>query len=222
MKRCENCRIKVKGTHQFCPLCNSKLIIEEDEERDEFPKEYPGNQEKSRMLKLISILLFINGFVCVLINTIYPTAISWSTLVVIVLIGVRIGLGIAVAKHRRILKHLFQQTILIVGITIIIDYLFTGSTGWSISYILPSVCSFAMIMMYALSKILHMQAGEYMIYFIIDTIFGILPVIFIKFGMVSTIVPSIICITISLISIIILILFEGDIMYSELKRRLHV
>ena len=222
MKWCESCGVKVKGSHEYCPLCDAKLICTKEETMDEFPREYPINKQKSRMLKLASILLCLNGIICVLINTIYPTSINWSMIVVVVLVSVRIGLGIAVAKHGRVLKHLFQQSILIVGMSIGINYIFAGDISWAISYILPNVCSFMMIVMYAFSKILNMQAGEYMIYFMIDTIFGILPVAFIRLNLVTTVIPSLVCIGISLISIGILLLFEGEIMYSELKRRLHV
>ncbi len=222
MRWCESCNIKVKGSNEYCPLCDSKLTGTVEEFMDEFPKEYHINKQNSKILRLASILLLISGIVCLVINTLYPTPISWAMIVVIVLIGVRVGLGIAVAKHDRVLKHLFQQSIVIVGVTVGVNYFFTGNINWAISYILPNVCSFMMIVMYASSKILNMQPGEYMIYFVLDTIFGVLPVAFIRLNMVTTLIPSLICIGISTISIIILLLFEGEIMYSELKRRLHV
>ena len=108
MKWCESCGVKVKGSHEYCPLCDAKLICTKEETMDEFPREYPINKQKSRMLKLASILLCINGIICVLINTIYPTSINWSMIVVVVLVSVRIGLGIAVAKHGRVLKTSFS------------------------------------------------------------------------------------------------------------------
>ncbi len=219
MKRCEKCQVSIKGTHDSCPLCGRELVG--DGTRDEFPTEYPENVEKSRVLNILTVLLLINGIICLTINTIYPTPISWGKIVVVVLIGVRISLGIAVAKHKRILKYLFQQSLIIVGICIVVDY-FTGNNGWGISYVLPNVCTFAMIIMYLTSRILSLHVGEYMIYFILYIIFGIIPVVFIRLDLVSSIIPSIACICTSLISICIILVFEGELMYSELRRRLHV
>ena len=102
-----------------------------------------------------------------------------------------------------------------------LDY-FTGRHGWSITFVIPIIFTLAMIVMYMLSKILHLQTGEYIIYLLLDALFGIIPILFLVTDSVKYTIPSFICIMVSLSSVTALIIFEGRTMFSELKRRLHI
>lgn len=97
-----------------------------------------------------------------------------------------------------------------------------GWIGWSIDYVIPTVCVLAMIVMAVGAKILKIGVGDLIIYLLIDAIFGFVPAIFIIFKWVNVQFPSVICVAVSIISLSAMILFEGDNMKTELKKRMHI
>ena len=96
--------------------------------------------------------------------------------------------------------------------TIFLDT-YIGFTGWSLDIVMPIVFMAAMILMYFLSKILRLKASDYIIYLLIDALFGILPLILILCGLANHIVLSI---------VLALLIFEGKAMLEELNKRFHV
>ena len=98
----------------------------------------------------------------------------------------------------------------------------TGAHGWAITFVIPIILTLAMVVMYVVSKVLHLQVGDYMIYLLIDALFGLIPLVLLLTGQVFTDIPSLICILTSIISVVGLVIFEGNNMVSELKRRLHL
>ena len=63
--------------------------------------------------------------------------------------------------------------------------LFTGRRGWSIDYVIPAICVLAMIAMAAIAIVLRLRIEEYMIYVLLDGLFGIVPLLFLTLGSVS-------------------------------------
>jgi len=57
---------------------------------------------------------------------------------------------------------------------------------------------------------------------IIDSIFGITPIVFLLTGLLQVVIPTIVCIGVSIVSLSALIIFEGENMKGELKKRLHI
>ncbi|PHV72225.1 hypothetical protein CS063_01750 [Sporanaerobium hydrogeniformans] len=221
MKTCEKCGVQLKGKGNNCPLCQNELIGSNEGEEAVFPLNDQRQKETHMVIKVINFMMLCVGIMSVFFNVLYPVEIWWSLIVVLTLIGVRVSLFIAIAKHKNILKYLWNQSLVIIAFAIVIDYI-SGNHGWAITFVLPIIFTLAMIIMYLISKILHLQVGDYMIYLLLDAVFGIIPILFLLLQSVTTAIPSLICIMVSIISVIALISFEGPSMYSELKRRLHV
>ena len=221
MKWCEKCKVKIIGSKNYCPLCQNELIGRGQVDEDIFPTSYKGNKERHMIMKIVSFMMTLVGILSVFLNILFTTEIWWALIVVVTLICIRISLNIAMAKHKNILKYLLHQSLIIIVLALFIDYV-TGGHGWAVTFVLPMIFTLAMILMYLLSKILHLQAGEYMIYLLLDALFGIIPIVFLVTNSVRTPIPSLVCIMISMISVTALIIFEGSAMYSELKRRLHI
>jgi hypothetical protein len=89
-------------------------------------------------------------------------------------------------------------------------------------FVIPIACVVAMVVMAATAKIMRLAVRNFIIYFLLDGIFGIIPVLFIAFHLLRVIYPSIICVTVSLISISALALFEGENMKEELNKKMHI
>ena len=56
----------------------------------------------------------------------------------------------------------------------------------------------------------------------IDALFGIVPLLFLLLGWLRVFYPSVICVAVSLLSLCALLLFEGERMRMEVKKRLHL
>ena len=59
--------------------------------------------------------------------------------------------------------------------------------------------------------------SDYLIYFVMDAVFGIVPVIFLLVGIIDIPLPTVICVTGSIISLASLWVFSGKSLWEELK-----
>jgi hypothetical protein len=73
-----------------------------------------------------------------------------------------------------------------------------------------------------ISKIRRFPIEDYILYIIIDGLFGVIPILFILFGLLDVLYPTVICIATSIISLSTIMIFEDKKLMAEIKRRLHV
>lgn len=221
MQRCIHCKVDIKGDHTVCPLCASILEGEGDSKDDVFPHIPTIYEEFNlfiRILILISIIAVVASFA---INMIFTKESSWSLLVAAGVLCMWISLFFIIRKKNNIAKTILWQVGIICVLSVIWDKSM-GWIGWSIDYVIPSVCVLAMIVMAVGAKILKIGVRDLIFYLLIDIIFGFIPAIFIIFGGLNVIFPSVICVGVSIISLSALILFEGDNMKAELNKRMHI
>jgi len=221
MKYCSKCKTHITGSLTYCPLCQNELVVVNEKVEELYPTLYENDTTNYMILKIFGFISVVVSILSIFINIIIPARILWSPIVVVTFGCLWISLLSAISKHKNILKYLLYQSIIISLFSMFLDY-FTGRHGWAITFVIPVVFTLAMIVMYMLSKILRLQAGEYMIYLLLDALFGIIPILFLVTDSVKYTMPSFICIMVSLISVMALIIFEGRAMLSELKRRLHI
>ena len=221
MLTCDNCKVSLKGNHKVCPLCGG-IIPDSDEEQEEIypyiPTIYQEFNIMIRAMILISISAVIISFA---INAIFTKDSRWSFFVAAGILCMWISLFLIIRKKNNIPKTIVWQVALI-GILSILWDRSMGWLGWSIDFVIPTVCVGAMIVMAIAAKLLKIGVRELIIYLFVDVIFGFVPIIFILFDWLHVIFPSIICVAASAISLAALILFEGDNMKAELKKRMHI
>ena len=221
MKYCNKCKTHITGSLIYCPLCQNELVVVDEKVEELYPSTYENDTTNHTILKILGFISVVLSILAIFINIIIPAQIWWSFIVVATLVCLWVSLLFAISKHKNIVKYLLHESIVISLFSIFLDY-FTGAHGWAITFVIPVIFTLAMIVMYLLSKILRLQAGEYMIYLLLDALFGIIPILFLVTDSVKYTIPSFVCILVSLISVIALIIFEGRAMLSELKRRLHI
>ena len=86
----------------------------------------------------------------------------------------------------------------------------------------PFVCFFAMISMAIISKIRNLYVEDYILYIVIDGVFGLIQVIFALAGWLTALYPSLICVVTSIISLSFILIFKQKELTAEIKRRLHI
>lgn len=222
MQSCDNCKVTLKGNHRVCPLCGS-IVLESDEKREEeiFPHTPTIYQEFNifiRIMVLVSISAVIISFA---VNVIFTRNSRWSFLVAAGILCMWISMFIIIRKKNNIPKTIIWQVVLIGVLSVLWDRSM-GWRGWSIDYVIPSVCIGAMIVMAIAAKILKIGVRDLIVYLFVDAVFGLIPILFVLFGNLNVLFPSVICVAASAISLAALVLFEGDSIKTELNKRMHI
>lgn len=221
MQYCDNCRVHLQGSQKVCPLCGG--IISEDDGRSEevfpiIPTIYQEFNIFIRSMIMISISAIVISFA---INIIFTKESRWSLLVAAAIICMWISLLFIIRKKNNIPKTIVWQ-VAILGILSVLWDRSMGWLGWSIDYVIPSICVGAMIVMAISAKLLKIGVQDLIIYFFVDGIFGFVPIIFLLFGGLHVRFPSVICVAASAISLSALVIFQGDNIKAELNKRMHI
>lgn len=220
MKYCNNCNVNVVGKRKICPLCQERVSGDTYQE-EVFPRVLFVYKEYSQLFKFMLLISIIIATLAVSANILLPDTGAWSIFILGVLGSVWASLINLINQRKNIPKNIWYQVLTISAIALLWDFLM-GWRGWSINYVIPLACVFAMISMAIISKIRKLHIEDYILYIIIDGLFGIIPVIFILIGFLDVLYPSVICIATSVISLSTIVIFEEKSLIAEIKRRLHV
>lgn len=241
MLHCKKCGVDVAGERRYCPLCQNELVPAGagPEGRDgeagpgpaartasaASPEVYPLVPTVYRQYHfLFRLLIFASiavGVAAVAVNLLLPESGAWSAFVAGGIACLWLSLALAVRKRRNIPKGMLYQVAVLSVICVLWD-LGTGWHGWSIDYVVPILCASAMIALGVLSKVFRWDVDNLLIYFCIDALFGVVPIVFYFAGWVGVPYPSVICVAMSVLCMAGLAVFRGNTVWAELKRRLHV
>jgi hypothetical protein len=192
-------------------------IIKEEEVYPDIPPLYERHIA-IRIMAFISVVAIVAGFV---IHNIFPTRINWPMFELFGIVSMWIGLIVVLRKRHNIPKNIMWLVLIVSLLSIFWDWR-TGSVGWALDYVIPIVSVSAMFVMYVTAKIMNLGANDYIAYFLLDALFGIIPVIFILLGWINVIYPSVICVAVSIIFLSAILIFQGENIKAELSKRMHL
>ncbi len=219
MKYCGKCKVTVKSGTARCPLCQNNL--EGEAEAEAYPVLPTLYKQYALFFKLLILATVSAGVISVAINLILPQTGYWSLFAVLGIACFWITLAV-VYRRKNNIPHIITNQVMVLSVfSVGWDYL-TGWRGWSLDYVIPLTCVGAMVVLAVVAKVMHLPAGDYIAALFVDIAFGIVPIVFYLLGMINVAIPSILCIALSLISLVGLILFEGKSMRLELIKRLHM
>lgn len=218
---CEKCKVNVRGQHSFCPLCHSRLSGEADEPGMLYPSMLSIYKQYELFFKILFLSTVSAAICCIAVNLLIPESGYWSVLVLLGVICFWILLIVALRKRNNIPKIITQQVVLISLLSVLWD-LITGWNHWSLDYVIPIACIIGIIALMVIGKVLKLPTEEFLICFFADIIFGIIPIIFYLTNIIDTVIPTVICVALSLIFLIFILLFEGKNIKLELEKRLHL
>ena len=221
MKYCEQCKLTVTGQRSRCPLCQSVLRDEGEPYEEVFPVIPTVYNRFQFFFKLLIFASAVLGIVSVVINLLLPQSGVWSLFVLGGIGCLWVFLFIAVRKRNNIPKNILWQVAVAILFCLLWD-LFTGWHGWSVDYVVPSICVAAMAALAVTAKVFRLVVGDFLFYLLISVLFGILPVISILLGWVQVLYPSLICVGCSLVSLAAVWIFQGENMKREWRRRMHL
>ena len=222
MQYCNQCRVHIRGRDARCVLCGNTLSAPDAaEDRDGIFPDIPPAFESHMALR---IMIFASAAVAIMsfaLRLLFPTNVNWPIYVLYGLVSMWLGLIIVLRKRHNIPKTIVWQVTVVSGLSILWD-LVTGWRGWSLDYFIPVVYVAAIIVMYITAKIMKLGIRVYVTYALISCLFGIIPALFIAFNWVNTLYPSIICVTVSVIFLAAIVIFQGENIKKELGKGLHI
>ncbi len=220
MQYCEHCNVNIRDRKKRCPLCQNPLASPKEDSRPIFPKipiKYDSHMAL-RILIFLSITIIVSSFA---IYMLFPVSVNWPKYVILTTVCIWLILIVAINKRNNITKSMLWQVGVISLLAVFWDWI-TGWKGWSIDYVIPLICVAAMAVLFITAKVMNLQARDYLFYLLLVGLYGLVPILFIVFGWVNVLYPSIICITLSIISLAALLLFQGENIKDELDKRMHV
>lgn len=221
MQYCDKCKVSVEGLRNECPLCQGALSGEGKEEDEAFPL-IPSNRRRYHLL--VRTMVFASIAVVVIsgaVNLLFPVGRWWWLFVAAAVGCMWISLSSAIRRRHNIPKNILWQVVILSLIAVAWDFL-THWRGWSIEYAIPAVCVFAMAAVSGCALFMKQRLEEFMIYLILDGLLGLAPLIFLLLGWLRVIYPSVICVSVSILSLAALFSFAPDELKTELKKRLHL
>ena len=221
MLYCKNCNVHLSGEYARCPLCQGHLTGEADRGENVFPAVPPGAQVPHALLARLAFGSVVAAAACIAVNLILPSGGWWFLFVVGGILSLWISLALVLRKRRNIPKTILWQ----VGALSLLGYLWdlsTGFQGWSLDYVLPILCTSAMVAMTVIAKARRLEIQDYIFYLAIDCVFGVLSFTLLAAGKIGETIPSAVCFASTLVFLAALLLFQGKSLRAEFQRRFHL
>lgn len=188
----------------------------------EFPQpDMPGELE-IKVFRFFSFVCLVAavGFVAADFNF-HPT-IRWPVFTAAGIASMWLALAIGFVKRYNLMKNAMWQLIIVTVGCILWDA-FTGWHGWSVDFVLPSVCMVILLSMFIITKVQRNTAREYMIYFVMAGGYGVLlPLILLLTGAVKFQLISTICVVVCFLFLAALVIFKGKEFREEMHKKFHV
>ncbi|MCI8650808.1 MAG: hypothetical protein HFG20_11920 [Anaerotruncus sp.] len=221
MQYCENCRLKVAGARHECPLCQGALSGNGCPEEEIYPQVPFARHQYRPVIRLMVFLSAAAIILCGTANYLFFNGRYWSLFVAAAIGSMWVSLSSAVLRRHNLPKSVLWQVFWLSLLAVLWDLL-TGWHHWALDYVVPILCSFGLVVMAVLARLLKLHTQDFLVYLMIDGLFGILPALFLVFGWVQVVYPSAICVAASLLSFAAVISFGGDALLNELRKRLHL
>lgn len=219
MKHCDKCNIDVRGEFERCPLCQHTLTGEGTPA--EFPKVQSLYEKYESIFKLAILVTSALAIISIAVNFLIPQSGKWSIFVVFGVICSWITAYICIKKWKVLSQNITTEAVIISILCVIWDA-FTGWHGWSVDYVIPIIFSCALLGLFIMTKILKIRMPDYVFSFVICILFGLVPFILCITGITRILIPSAICVALSVLSFITLILYDGRELLLTLSKKFHI
>lgn len=203
----------------FFRILNS-LGIESGIMKDRFPEQTPPKYQGLLFFQCFSFSCIAAAVIAIMVNIIFTPGMYWSAFVAGGAISMWAALAIGFFKRRNLLKNGIWQLVILSAVCILWDR-FTGWQGWSVDFAYPAICLVILISFQIIVRIQKLSAPEYMIYYILAGLFGMVPLLLLALGIVQIIYLSVICGGLSFLFLAGLLIFRGKDMFAELYKKLH-
>ncbi|MCX7714731.1 MAG: DUF6320 domain-containing protein [Clostridia bacterium] len=177
--------------------------------------------KNSLFIRIIIFASIAASVISVIVNLIVSTKVLWSLFVVGGIMCLWISLAVNIRKVKNIPKVILHQ-VAVSSVLVLIWDKFTGWHNWSVDYVLPFLFVGANISLGIISKLMKLKTDNIIFYFLMNILFGIIPIGFLASGRLTVLYPSLVSVGCSIIAFSALILFKGGAVKDELESRFHL
>lgn len=221
MSYCSNCKIDVKGNWTECPVCQTSLELQDNEEKEKssfagVPLQYNRQKAIQSFLRYSLIIVFLY-FIA---NYFWPFNFFGLEYVLFGLIITWTIIVILVRKRRNIAKAINYLLFFISLASVYIDYV-NGWRGWSITFVVPILSISALVAMRITLRVIKLKAEDYVLYLELAALAGIVPLLFLIMDWVGHTLPSLISVIFSAFMFIGVLLKYRQMLIRELQKRMH-
>lgn len=219
MNKCPKCDIIIHTKEPFCPLCES--VIKDFSPDDIFPPVKSKYKNHSLLIKFSLFISICGTILCLLINYLISKELTWSIFVILGITTFWLTFIIGIKKRKKFMTLLLFEILSIITLSYLWD-LNTGYHKWSLIYVFPFLCISYTITFLILRIFTSKVDKDTVINSYLNSLIGLIPLYFILTHKFKTLWPSIVSVSISLISLLFLIFFNHHTLERELERRLHI
>ncbi len=225
MKYCKKCTLSVNTTYGYCPLCASELsscqneLTDAEASEDTYPR-YNGEIKYNLALRLLLFISVVGASACILINLLMYEGMLWSLLVAGGIGFFWAALVYPLAARKNIGHHIIVDALAACVFFVVAQFVI-GSKGWSLDYVVPFLFIAATAFISIVILIKRMKWREYAMYQFITILLGVLPVISVITGLVTTAWPSIVSAFFSFVTLLGMFIFADKKYKNELIKRFH-
>ena len=188
----------------------------------DFPEDAKPNYEGRKFFKGVSFACLALVILIATANALFLPDMHWTILAGAGILSTWVALMIGYLKRHNLMKTIMWETLAVTIGAVLWDFSM-GWYGWSVALVLPIAAILAQIAMLIVSKIQSHSAREYMIYYIMATLFGsLVPLILIGLNIILFRKVAILSIGLSVLFLTGLIIFKGREFKEELYKKLHV
>ncbi len=218
---CNHCKVYIRDGKNICSLCGNIVSHSNSEKEAAVYPIIPLTYERHMAIRILVFISIVATVISYIIYKLFPTSVNWPMLVVFGIVSMWLSITDALRKRYNITKSIMWQVFIMSLLSIFWDWR-TDWKGWSLDYAIPILCIAAIIVMYITAKVMKLGIGNYIAYFLLGGLFGIIPGLFILLNLVKVDYPSIISVAISIIFLSAILIFQGENILSELQKRMHI
>ena len=221
MRSCPDCAVQVEGDWTRCPLCGAAL------QGPAAPSPYPtvplrfSRRRVLRVLTLTSLGVIAASFLAQLLFRHDAESIGALRSVWLGVVTTWLVVLMAISKRRNLAKFIVYLVMAAGGVSVYWDFL-TQWSGWSVTYVVPIVCSASIIGLLITVRLIRMELADYVVYSGLTVLLGLAPIVFLALGWVGVALPSVICGALSIAVVVLLLTLRGGAVRHELAKRLHL
>lgn len=206
--------------HNFFKLLKQEGIAVE-KTKEFLPEPSEQTIKGARFVQWISFITIALAVLCVAGNALITPDSVWSIIAVGALATTWVAVVVGFRRRRNLLKNAIWQLLLISIVCVIWD-IAMGWRAWSVDYVMPLLTLFTMIFMIITAQIQKLESHDYMIYYVMADVFGLVSLPLMFFHVVQFPVLAIICACTSFLFLTALAIFRKHDLMMELKKKLHV
>ena len=217
MSKCLKCDVNINSVTNKCPLCDSVIT---ETKNSIYPRKIRGL--KYKFIRKISLFITVMCSLCILLLNFYLTPnYNWSIFVISQLFISYILFFKILNGRNRVLRILFVFNILVCSISIFWD-IYVGFNGWSLDYVLPSLCityGIFVLLLRFINYFVYRQNSSY-IYF--NICLGFVPLILLYLDIVKIGILADLSAIIAFINLIILLIFDWSDLKNFISKKFHL